>query len=91
MFHKLRKLFSYRYSPTRVISKPKFSKLDHRHTCSVFSIFIAIFQQHTDPVATEYMHRLYTMLPKTALLNQKKKRKKLTHLEELDTHSFAVQ
>ncbi|KAJ8020621.1 hypothetical protein HOLleu_40259 [Holothuria leucospilota] len=49
------------------------------------------YKQHTNPTATEYMRQLYTMLPKTALLNQKKKRKKLTHLEELDTHSFAVQ
>ncbi|PIK53786.1 hypothetical protein BSL78_09280 [Apostichopus japonicus] len=49
------------------------------------------YKQHTNPAATEYIRRLYTMLPKTALLNQRKKRKKLTHLEDLDTHSFAVQ
>ncbi|XP_071854026.1 uncharacterized protein [Apostichopus japonicus] len=49
------------------------------------------YKQHTNPAATEYIRRLYTMLPKTALLNQRKKRKKLTHLEDLDAHSFAVQ
>ncbi|XP_072021333.1 uncharacterized protein [Amphiura filiformis] len=49
------------------------------------------YKHHMNPPATDYMRRLYTMLPKTALLSQKKRRKKLTYLEQLDTHSFAVQ
>ncbi|XP_072175940.1 uncharacterized protein [Diadema setosum] len=49
------------------------------------------YKQHLNPPQTDYLRRLYTMIPKTTLLNQRKKRKKLTHLEELATHGFAVQ
>lgn len=34
---------------------------------------------------------MFTMLPKTPLMTRKTKRKKLTHLEELEEHSFTVQ
>ncbi|XP_041465232.1 uncharacterized protein LOC121415911 isoform X1 [Lytechinus variegatus] len=49
------------------------------------------YKQHLNPPQTDYIRRMYTMIPKTTLLNQRKKRKKLTHLEELATHGFAVQ
>ncbi|XP_038052469.1 uncharacterized protein LOC119725181 [Patiria miniata] len=49
------------------------------------------YKHHMNPPATDYMRRLYTMLPKTGLLSPLRKKKKLTYLEELDTHTFAVQ
>ncbi|XP_033640408.1 uncharacterized protein LOC117300735 [Asterias rubens] len=49
------------------------------------------YKHHMNPPATDYMRRLYTMLPKTGLLNPRRKKKKLTYLEQLDTHGFAVQ
>ncbi|XP_030829615.1 uncharacterized protein LOC582863 isoform X1 [Strongylocentrotus purpuratus] len=49
------------------------------------------YKQHLNPPQTDYIRRMYTMIPKTTLLNQRKKRKKLTHLEELATHGCAVQ
>ncbi|XP_022101493.1 uncharacterized protein LOC110985071 [Acanthaster planci] len=49
------------------------------------------YKHHMNPPATDYMRRLYTMLPKTGLLSPQRRKKKLTYLEELDTHTFAVQ
>ncbi|XP_041361349.1 uncharacterized protein LOC121377431 [Gigantopelta aegis] len=44
----------------------------------------------TNP-ADVYYRRMYSMLPKTELLVPQKKRKKLTHLEQLEKFSFGVQ
>ncbi|XP_070533195.1 uncharacterized protein [Ptychodera flava] len=49
------------------------------------------YKKHVNNPMDVYTKKLYSMLPKTALLNQRKKRRKLTHLEELDQHTFAVQ
>ncbi|XP_077989963.1 uncharacterized protein LOC144444426 [Glandiceps talaboti] len=49
------------------------------------------YKRHMNNPMDVYTKKLFSMLPKTAVLNKRKKRRKLTHLEELDTHTFAVQ
>ncbi|KAK3743337.1 hypothetical protein QZH41_013912, partial [Actinostola sp. cb2023] len=46
-------------------------------------------KHHNNPVDV-YAKKMFTMLPKTALLTRRKKKKKLTHTEELEQHSFSV-
>ena len=48
-------------------------------------------QKHLhDPIDT-YHKKLFSLLPKRPIINQqRRKRKKLTHLEQLDEHSFSV-
>ncbi|ELU07382.1 hypothetical protein CAPTEDRAFT_226170 [Capitella teleta] len=49
------------------------------------------YKKHSDVPVEAYHRRLFSLLPKTPIINkQRKKRKKLTHLEELDHHSFSV-
>ena len=44
---------------------------------------------HNNP-ADVYARKMFTLMPKTPLLSMKQRKKKVTHLEELDTHSFEV-
>ena len=37
-----------------------------------------------------YHHKLYSLLPKTPVLDPRKRGKKLTYLEQLEEYSFAV-
>ncbi|XP_057308593.1 uncharacterized protein LOC130646936 [Hydractinia symbiolongicarpus] len=48
------------------------------------------YKIHNNTPSDVYAKKIYTMMPKTALLSKQKRKKKLTHLEELDTHSFPV-
>ena len=38
----------------------------------------------------EYNRKMFALVPKTNVLNERRKRKKLTHVEQLDEHSFSV-
>ena len=48
-------------------------------------------QTYLNNPADVYHKKLYSMLPKTPILEPSVTRKKLTHVEELEKHSFAVQ
>lgn len=54
-----------------------------------FMVFISLQIHHNTP-SDVYAKKIYTMMPKTPLLAKQKVKKKLTHLEELNTHSFTV-
>ena len=48
-------------------------------------------QKHLNNPVDVYAKKVYTMMPKTQMLTRKNKRKKkLTHLEQLDEHAFIV-
>ncbi|VDI72896.1 Hypothetical predicted protein [Mytilus galloprovincialis] len=49
------------------------------------------YKQYNSKPVDLYHKKLYSMLPKTPLLAPNMKKKKLTHVEELEEHSFAVQ
>ncbi|ESO86001.1 hypothetical protein LOTGIDRAFT_235599 [Lottia gigantea] len=49
------------------------------------------YKQYLNNPADEYFKRMYTMLPRTSVLAPRLKKKKLTHVEELEEHSFSVQ
>lgn len=53
--------------------------------------FFFSFQKHLNNPVDVHAKKMFTMLPKTPLMTRKKKRKKLTHLEELEEHTFTVQ
>ncbi|EDO30431.1 predicted protein, partial [Nematostella vectensis] len=46
-------------------------------------------KHHNNPVDI-YAKKMFTLLPKTPVLTKRRRKKKLTHLEELDEHSFSV-
>lgn len=52
---------------------------------------IYIFQKHLNNPVDVHAKKIFTMLPKTPLMTRKKKKKRLTHLEELEEHTFTVQ
>ena len=59
---------------------------------SCFSLSIDCpLQKHLNNPVDVHAKKMFTMLPKTPLMTRKKKRKKLTHLEELEEHTFTVQ
>lgn len=47
-------------------------------------------QKHRYNPQDHYFKKMFALLPRTPVLNPKKKRKKLTYLEQLEEHSFAV-
>ena len=47
-------------------------------------------QKHEQDPVDEYHKKMFALLPKTGVLTERRKRKKLTHLEQLDEHSFSV-
>ncbi|XP_068706194.1 uncharacterized protein [Montipora foliosa] len=49
------------------------------------------YKKHLNNPVDVHAKKMFTMLPKTPLMTRKKKRKKLTHLEELEEHTFTVQ
>ncbi|KAK7091940.1 uncharacterized protein [Littorina saxatilis] len=49
------------------------------------------YKKYLNNPADAYYKRMFTMLPRTSLLAPEKKHRKLTHLEELEQHSFSVQ
>lgn len=49
------------------------------------------YKKHLNNPVDIHAKKMFTMLPKTPLMTRKTKRKKLTHLEELEEHSFTVQ
>ncbi|XP_019628555.1 PREDICTED: uncharacterized protein LOC109473086 [Branchiostoma belcheri] len=49
------------------------------------------YKRHLNNPSDVYARKLYTMLPKTPLLSKRRKKKRLTHLEQLAQHTFAVQ
>ena len=49
-----------------------------------------ILQKHEQNPVDEYHQKMVALLPKTQVLSQRRKRKKLTHLEQLEEHSFSV-
>ncbi|XP_013405388.1 uncharacterized protein LOC106170172 [Lingula anatina] len=48
------------------------------------------YKRHMNNPVDVYAKKLYTMLPKTPILNPKRRQRKLTHLEQLEQHSFSV-
>lgn len=48
------------------------------------------YKVHHNTPSDVYAKKVYTMMPKTPLLTKQKVKKKLTHLEELNTHGFTV-
>ena len=50
----------------------------------------ARLQKHEQDPVDEYHKKMFALLPKTGVLTERRKRKKLTHLEQLDEHSFSV-
>jgi len=52
-----------------------------------YGIFYKVRQSH---LGENESKKFYTMLPKTPLLVQQRKRRKLTHLEELEQHTFSI-
>lgn len=49
-----------------------------------------IYRKHPHNPVDEYHKKLYSLLPKTAILTQRRKKRKLTHLEQLEEHNFHV-
>ncbi|KAK6182267.1 hypothetical protein SNE40_009987 [Patella caerulea] len=48
------------------------------------------YKHYRSNPADSYFKRLYTMLPQTQVLAPRQKKKKLTHVEELEEHTFSV-
>lgn len=49
------------------------------------------YKKYVSNPADAYYKRMFTMLPRTRLLAPEKKQRQLTHLEQLEQHSFCVQ
>eukprot|EP00058_Branchiostoma_floridae_P003599 XP_002589087.1 hypothetical protein BRAFLDRAFT_120904 [Branchiostoma floridae] len=49
------------------------------------------YKRHLNNPSDVYARKLYTMLPKTPLLSKRRRKKRLTYLEQLAQHTFAVQ
>lgn len=49
------------------------------------------YKKHLNNPVDVHAKKIFTMLPKTPLMTRKKKKKRLTHLEELEEHTFTVQ
>ena len=71
----------YETSDARSISPPCTCVLPARR---------ARLQKHEQDPVDEYHKKMFALLPKTGVLTERRKRKKLTHLEQLDEHSFSV-
>ncbi len=57
------------------------------NTIESFAFYLQHYQSNPQDI---YYKKLFELLPKTPLLTRKKKRKRLTYLEELEEHKFAV-
>ena len=60
------------------------------YTISVL-IPVSNLQKHSYRAIDMYHKRLFTLLPETPMMkNQRKQKRKLTHLEEIEEHTFSV-
>lgn len=50
-----------------------------------------MLQKYLNNPVEVYHNKLYSMLPRTHILQPPANRKKLTHVEELEQHSYTVQ
>ena len=64
------------------------ASLDHNES-SYLTILIS-FQQYKTNAVDDYHKKLYALLPRTALLTNRRRRKRLTYIEELEEHNFSV-